>query len=91
MNAYRIFESLAILALLLYSLRQLLPLFPGLASSLRRGTKKLGLPADLFVPPPPQKTGGCKSCDACTGCGPAPEGARVITLHRKKQAFSTRP
>lgn len=83
MMAYRIFEAAAIAALLFYSLRQILPLFPGLTGRLRQQAGRLGLPSGL-LPEVPLKKEGCSTCEGCSGCGPAPETTKVITLHRRR-------
>lgn len=88
MSAYRLFEGFAIALFLAYSLRQILPLFPALATRLTRLAQRLGVSPALFLPrryTAPRST-GCTSCDSCSACGPREDPApQVITLHRSKQ------
>ena len=88
MSAYRLFEGFAIAAFLLYSLRQILPLVPALATRLIALARRLGVSPTLFLPGryTAPRGEGCTSCDSCSTCGPAAEQApQVITLHRSKR------
>ena len=87
MSAYRLFEAFAVAAFLLYSLRQILPLFPAMAARLTRLAQWLGVSPAVFLPGryTVPRSKGCASCDGCSTCGPAEKpAAQVITLHRSK-------
>lgn len=85
MTAYHLFELVVILAFLLYSLRQILPLIPGGVASAMRLAQAWRIPAVLLLPARLAKGAqeGCSSCSQCSGCAPHDaDQASVITLHR---------
>jgi len=85
MTAYHLFEFVILLAFLLYSLRQILPLIPGGVASATRLAQAWRIPAVLLLPARLAKgeQDGCSSCSQCSGCAPKDTNqASVITLHR---------
>lgn len=88
MSAYHLFEIVAISGFLLYSLRQILPLFPSAAAHIARLARSAGVSPRLFLPARfnADNADGCSSCNGCSGCSaPGDKTAQVITLHRNNK------
>jgi len=85
MIAYKIFEIAVMAGFLLYSLRQILPLFPNAALHIAAWLKAARIPPQLIVPARSlaKADGSCAACHACSGCAAdSTNKADVITLHR---------